>query len=121
VAGKEHSRSFTASLEIPASPWDVYELLADEEQQTQWRDRFAPFVEITEARPYTLVVYGNGQRFTVEPGATEGSTLLTVEKSWESSGAMGAIGLRLFGKKAQHDELLALLRRVESVLLYDGI
>ncbi|MTD44560.1 hypothetical protein GKE82_09725 [Conexibacter sp. W3-3-2] len=119
--GKEHSRSFTASLDIPVTPWDVYELLADADQQTQWRDRFAPFQDVTRAEPYTLVAYGNGLVFGIEPGPEGSGTTLTVSKSWESSGAMGAIGLRLFGKKAQEEELLALLRRVESVLLYDGI
>jgi len=109
-------RRFSASLVIAKSPWDVYEFLADEEQQTQWRPRHAPVVEIFEAQPYTRILYANNLEFRIEP---EGDgTLVTLERGYESK---SGLGLRLFGKKAQQAELLDTLKRVEASLLYDAI
>lgn len=109
-------RRFTASLVIAKSPWDVYDFLADEDQQTQWRPRHAPEIEIFDAQPYTRIVYANNLEFRIEP---EGSgTLVTLERGYESA---SRIGLRLFGKKAQESELRDTLKRIEASLLHDAI
>lgn len=110
-------RRFSAALSIACSPWDVYDFLADEDQQSQWRDRFAAPVEVVEASPYTRIALANNLTFEIEPDG-DGGTLVTVERGYESA---SRIGLRLFGRKAQEAELLALLKRVESTLLFDAI
>ncbi|WP_372789357.1 hypothetical protein [Paraconexibacter sp.] len=110
-------RRFAASLAIARSPWDVYEFLADEGQQSQWRDRFAGHVPIVETRPYTHIALANNLTFGIEPGP-DGGTLLSVERGYEST---SRIGLRLFGRKAQQEELLDTLKRIEASLLYDAI
>ncbi len=110
-------RRFSAALMIARSPWDVYDFLADEQQQSQWRDRFAGQVAIVDASPYTRVAFANNLVFEIEPG-DDGGTLLTVERAYVST---SRIGLRLFGKKAQQEELLEVLKRIEASLLYDAI
>lgn len=109
-------RRFAASLSIARSPWDVYDFLADEEQQSQWRDRFAAHVDVVDAQPYTRIAYANNLEFVIEPDGD--GTLLSVRRGYEST---SRIGLRLFGKKAQESELLDLLKRIEASLLYDPI
>jgi len=109
-------RRFSASLVIAKSPWDVYDFLADEEQQTQWRPRHAPPIEVFEAQPYTRILYANNLEFRIEPEG-EG-TLLTLERGYVSK---SGLGLRLFGKKAQEEELRDTLKRIEASLLYDAI
>jgi len=109
-------RRFSASLVIAKSPWNVYDFLADEEQQTQWRPRHAPPIEVFEAQPYTRILYANNLEFRIEPEG-EG-TLLTLERGYVSK---SGLGLRLFGKKAQEEELRDTLKRIEASLLYDAI
>jgi hypothetical protein len=109
-------RRFSASLVIAKSPWDVYDFLADEGQQAQWRPRHAPEIAIAQADPYTRILYANNLEFRIEPDGS--NTLLTLERGYESK---SGLGLRLFGKKAQESELLDTLKRVEASLLYDAI
>lgn len=111
-----HERRFSATLVIPRSPWDVYEFLADEDQQAQWRPRHAPGIEILEAQPYTRIVYANNLEFRIEP--QDDGTLVTLQRGYEST---SGLGLRLFGKRAQQAELLDTLKRVEASLLWDHI
>lgn len=109
-------RRFSASLVIAKSPWDVYDFLADEGQQTQWRPRHAPGIEIFEAQPYTRILYANNLEFRIEPAGD--GTLVTLSRGYESK---SGLGLRLFGKRAQQAELLDTLKRVQASLLYDAI
>ena len=112
-------RVFSADVVIARTPWDVYELLADPEMQEQWRARGSVVhAEIETAEPFTRIVYGDGLEFDIEPEGTE-ATRLTATRRRYSRGALGGIGLALVGRRSEEEDLHALLRRVEAVLVYD--
>lgn len=112
-------RTFSADIVIERTPWDVYELLEDAGMQDQWRARESVVrAEVETAQPYTRIVYADGLEFDIEPEGTAG-TRLTATRRRYSRGALGGIGLALVGRRSEEDDLRALLRRVEAVLVYD--
>lgn len=114
------SRTFTVEHVIAATPWDVFELIADPDMQYQWRDPHSdPDALVTESEPYTRVVYSNGQIFELEP---EGSgTRLHLTRTHEAHGFFQEVGIRFVSKKTRRNDMEKLLKRIDSALTYGDI
>lgn len=113
-------RTFTVQRVIPRSPWDVYEFLADEGQQTQWRERHTGgWGTVAEASPYTQVVYSDRLIFDIEPEGQE--TLVRMTKTHSGSGALGGFALRMRSRRTHEDDLMSILMRIESALVYNDM
>lgn len=111
-------RAFTAQRVIARTPWDVFDFIADGSQQSMWRDRHnmaGQYVE--ESEPYTRILYSDRLEFTFEPSGED--TLVTLTRTREGKGAMGAVSLRMFSRRAGEEEMGALLARIESAMLYE--
>lgn len=113
-------RTYSAEHVIAASPWDVYELLVDPEQQSQWRERFAPRAATIDEQPYTRIAFADNIVMELEP-APDGATLLKATRTRTSAGALGRIGLLLTSRSTAESELLSLLKRIEMTLVSGGI
>jgi hypothetical protein len=104
----ERQRTFTAEHAVAATPWDVFDLLVDPEQQAQWRERFEPHARVAEDVPYTRVRFEDG--LTVELRPEGDGTLLRA--TLVRSG--GAVGLALQSRKRAEEALRTQLKRIGS-------
>lgn len=112
------TREFTAQRLIARTPWDVYEFLADETQQTQWRERHEKHRAIESAEPFTRIEYEGRTVFTVEP--QDEHTLLTVTKTVVPTGTLHKFASKMMRSSIHESELATALSRIEAALVYDG-
>ncbi len=112
-------RTYSAECVIDATPWDVYELLVDPEQQSQWRERYATHAATAEEQPYTRVVFEDGVVMELEP---EGSgTLLKATRTRSGNGLTGKLGILLTSRSTVESEMLSQLKRIGATLASGGI
>lgn len=115
----DEERRYTASHVIAATPWDVYELLVDPDQQGQWKDRYAAHHDVADASPYTRVEFEDGTVMLLEP---EGSgTKLTAQRTRTGNGSTGRLGRWLTSRKSVQEDLLLELKRIGSTAESGGI
>lgn len=112
-------RTYKARHVIAASPWDVYELLTDRDEQAQWRDRFARQLDIVEEEPYTRVAFDDGLVMWIEPEGEK--TLLRCETPKSGNGLTGRFGRWFTSRKSVEEELLAQLKRIGATAEHRGI
>lgn len=111
------TRVFTVQRLIARTPWDVYEFLADESLQSQWRERGETHGQLVEAEPYTSVEYSSRWVFTIEP--QEENTLLTLTRTIEGSGTLNRFGLWFLDRSSRQQDMAAVLARVEAAVVFD--
>lgn len=110
-------RVFSAERVIARSPWDVFELLADESQQYRWRDKWAAkHHPVVEADKYTRIVFENGDIYEIEPEGSD--TRLSVRRTFFGEGFMGALNIRMRSKKNYQEELQSELKRIDACLVF---
>lgn len=113
------ARTYSAAHRIAASPWDVYELLVDPEQQAQWRDRHARHLQVVDERPYTRVEFEDSVVMELEP---EGQgTLLTATRTRSGNGLTGRLGLVFTSRSTVESELLLQLKRIGNAVEFGGM
>lgn len=106
---------YVAEHVTTANPWDVFALLTDEDQQSQWRARFEPAAPVAEASPYTRVRFEDGLVVELEPEGT-GTRLIGTRQ------AGGNVLTRLFaGRRAREAELADQLSRIAGTLEYGDL
>ena len=115
----ETERRYTATHVIAATPWDVYEILVDPDQQAQWKDRYAAHHDVVECSPYTRVEFDDGTLMELEP---EGAgTRITSSRARTGNGLTGRVGRWLTSKKSVREDLLLELKRIGSTAESGGI
>jgi len=112
-------RSFVSEHVTTANPWDVFEMLTDQEQQAQWRAKFEAHAPVYEATPYTRVVFEDRLIVELEPEGT--GTLLRGTRVQIADGPLGGIGLRFASRRNAEADLHNQLVRIASTLEYGGI
>jgi hypothetical protein len=111
-------RSFTSEHVVRATPWDVWEVLVDPEQQAQWRSRFEEHAPTIEESPYTRIVFADGLLLELEPEGAD--TLLRATRVDRKEG-LGAVGLVFRGRKGTEQTMHDQLVRIASTVEYRGI
>lgn len=112
-------RTYVAEHVTSANPWDVYALLVDEDQQSQWRTRYETHAPVAEASPYTRVAFED--RFVVELEPEGTGTRLKGTRTKDGDGLGGRITLWLTNRRAMESDIAAQLSRIASSLEFGGI
>jgi uncharacterized protein YndB with AHSA1/START domain len=114
-----YTRTYEAEHAIAATPWDVFEMLADPAQQSQWRDRWETHGDVVESREYTYVKFEDGLELTLEP---EGAgTLVRASKSRSADTFTGKLGLLFTSRKRVEFDLQAQLKRIGATAEFGAI
>lgn len=112
-------RTFVAEHVVTATPWDVYELLTDDEQQGQWRERFERHAAVAEEEPYTRIVFEDRLEIELEPSGS--GTLIRAVRTKHGDGPFGVIGLWFTSRRSYQSEMEAQLKRIGATLQYGAI
>ncbi|WP_026910445.1 hypothetical protein [Patulibacter minatonensis] len=116
---KPYTRTYAAEHVIAATPWDIFEMLADPAQQGQWRDRWEKHGEVVEDRAYTYVRFEDGLELTLEP---EGAgTLIRASKSRTAETFTAKLGLLFTSRKRVEYDLQAQLKRIGATAEFGAI
>lgn len=112
-------RTFVAELVVPATPWDVFALLTDDQQQGQWRTRFERHAPVVEEDRYTRIVFEDRLLIELEPSGS--GTLIRGIRTKEGDGPFGVIGLWFTSRRSAEAEMEAQLGRIGATLQYGAI
>lgn len=112
-------RTFAAEIVVKATPWDVFEMLTDDEQQGQWREKFERHAPVVEEQRYTRVVYEDRLAIELEPSGS--GTLVRAVRTKTGDGTFGVIGLWFTSRRSAEFDLEAQLKRIGATLEYGAI
>lgn len=112
-------RTFVAETVVQATPWDVFELLTDDQQQNQWRERFERHAPVVEEDRYTRIVFEDHLHIELEPSGS--GTLVRGVRTKTGDGPFGVIGLWLTSRRSVEAEMEAQLKRIGATVEYGAI
>jgi hypothetical protein len=112
-------RTYTSEHVVKATPWDVYEMLVDQDQQGQWRTRFEPHTPTLEETPYTRIAFEDQLVLELEP--QDGGTLLRATRTKSGEGFSGVVGLLFTSRRTMESNMHDQLVRIASTMEFGAI
>lgn len=112
-------RTFVAETVVRATPWDVFEMLADDQQQGQWREKFERHAPVVEEERYTRIVFEDRLEIELEPSGS--GTLVRGIRTKTGDGVLGVVGLWFTSRRSAESEMEAQLKRIGATLEFGAI